>query len=75
MPDRIVGKMFDGHTITGIGGLFASVALTDVSAIASIAVGTATAAYMALRAAREWIKIRADIRAENIRPKNKPPTP
>jgi len=65
--DRLLGKAFDGHTATGLGGLLASVVLTDVSAIASIAVGVATAAYMSLRAYHEWRKIRAE------NPKPKPP--
>lgn len=68
MPDRILGNALDGHTFTGIGGFLASIVLSDVSTIASIAVGAATAAYMAMRAYREWMKIRA----ENHKPKLPP---
>lgn len=68
MPDRLIGKAFDGHTVTGISGLLASFALTDVSTIASIAVGGATAAYMTLRCVREWRRIKE----ENHKPKLPP---
>ncbi len=66
--DRLIGKAFDGHTINGISGLLATFALSDVSTIASIAVGFATASYMTLRAVREWLKIRQ----ENHKPKLPP---
>ena len=68
MPDRIVRGVFDGHTVTGISGLLATFALSDVSTIASIAVGAATAVYMTLRCVREWRKIRE----ENHKPKLPP---
>ena len=58
--ERIIGKAFDGHTVTGISGLLATFALTDVSTIASIAVGAATTVYMVLRCVREWRKIREE---------------
>ena len=52
----------DLHTFTGGSGLIGSAILTHWNALAGGLAATATAIYMSLRATREWIKLRHELK-------------
>lgn len=56
-------KLFDRDTILGVigTGTTAAAFITNFSAGVTILAGLATAAYMALKAGREWIKFKAEL--------------
>ena len=65
----------DFHTLLGVGGTGASVALSSWNYLAGGAAALATAAYMTICAVREWKKMRRDGKSsdgplcENFAPK------
>lgn len=52
----------DLHAATGGAGLLGSAIWTHWNALAGGIAATATAVYMGLRAAREWVKLRRDLK-------------
>jgi hypothetical protein len=61
----------DLNAATGGAGFVASVVVGHYSElVGALAAGT-TAAYMALRAAREWVKLRRDLRAKELKDESK----
>jgi hypothetical protein len=56
----------DFHALTGGAGFCASIVLSHWSEFAGGIAATATAAYMALRAVREWVKLRSELRAKEV---------
>lgn len=52
----------DGHSLVGGTGLVATIAANGVNFWLSVGVGLATFTYMALRAAREWVKLKHDLK-------------
>jgi hypothetical protein len=62
MPLKRVGV--DVHAMLGGAGLLAAVSLDHWSTLAGCLAAVATAAYMSLRAVREWVKLRSELRAK-----------
>jgi Na+(H+)/acetate symporter ActP len=58
----------DIHSLIGMGGLFTTIGLQQVSAIIAVFVGIATLCYMTFRALREYGKWKND--KQKIRIKN-----
>jgi hypothetical protein len=56
----------DGHSWTGGAGFLASVVVGHWSEIAGSCAAIATAMYMVLRAVREWVKLRGELRAKEL---------
>jgi hypothetical protein len=54
----------DGHAFAGVTGCVATVMASSLSVWAGAAAGSATAIYMILRACREYVKLKHDVRAE-----------
>jgi hypothetical protein len=54
----------DLHSVVGGAGLLGAVIVDHWSAIAGALAAAATAAYMSLRAAREWVKLRSELRSK-----------
>jgi hypothetical protein len=52
----------DVHAVTGGSGFIASVVVTHWNEIAGACAALATAVYMGLRAAREWVKLRREMK-------------
>ena len=51
----------DGHSWTGGAGFLASIVVSHWSEVAACTAAVATAAYMTLRAVREWVKLRREL--------------
>jgi hypothetical protein len=54
----------DVHSMVGGAGLLGAVVVDHWSAIAGTLAAAATAAYMSLRAVREWVKLRSELRSK-----------
>ena len=52
----------DGHAFLGMGGLAATAVAGNVDVWLCAATGIATFTYMSLRAAREWVKLKHDLK-------------
>ena len=55
-------KMFDGHVTGALGGVLATITLTQYSDLMAAIAGTLTAAYMGVRLWSEIIKLRRNER-------------
>jgi hypothetical protein len=55
---------FDIHAALGGAGLLAAISIDHWSTLAGCLAAVATAAYMSLRAVREWVKLRAELRSK-----------
>ncbi|MGA2854805.1 MAG: hypothetical protein ABSE90_11840 [Verrucomicrobiota bacterium] len=56
----------DAHALTGGAGFCASIVVGHWSELAGGLAAVATAFYMALRAVREWVKLRRELRAKEL---------
>jgi hypothetical protein len=61
----------DGHALLGMVGLVGSGILDHWSVIAGAIAASATAAYMSLRAVREWVKLRRELRSKELKDESK----
>jgi hypothetical protein len=61
----------DIHAVMGGSGFIASVIVAHWNEIAGACAAFATAVYMSLRATREWVRLRRELRSKELKDESK----